>query len=302
MSELRRDRTAAVVGSIRRISWGAIVAGTLLALAIQFMLGLLGLGIGLVTINAGADITASATAFASTAGLWTVAVALVGLFFGAYACGRLAGSPDRTDALLHGVITWATATLVVIVLLISSSSAMIGGAFGAVGNSIQGLTQAAEATAPRLGVLPPSVRNAAEAIFSQAPATVSGTASPTGQDAGGNPAPAGAAPAAQSPDAALAALAAGLSETATPDQRQAAVAVLEKFGGLSQTAAEERLQALQQQYDQAMRQARQAAAAAANAVSAGAFGAFVSLLLGLLVGALGGIAGRPRSTIVTSHG
>ena len=306
MSEIRRDRTAAV-GSIRRIAWGAIVAGTLLALAIQFMLGLLGLGIGLVSINAGADIASDATAFASVAGLWTVAVVLIGLFLGAYTAARLAGSPDRLDALLHGVITWASATLVVIVLLTSSSSALIGGAFGAVGNSIQGLTQAAEAVAPQIGVLPPSIRSEVDDLFRQAGAAKP-EAAPAGED-DSNPAPAANASqaagtatpaAASSGGSAYADLAAGLAETASQEDRQKALAVLTGRGGLSQAAAEERLQAFQQRYDQSVRQAREAASAAASAVSAGAFGAFISLLLGLLVGAVGGILGKPRQAVYST--
>ncbi|MCB8838945.1 hypothetical protein [Aurantimonas sp. VKM B-3413] len=304
MSEIRRDRTAAV-GSIRRIAWGAIVAGTLLALAIQFMLGLLGLGIGLVSINAGADIAADAAAFASVAGLWTVAVVLIGLFLGAYTAARLAGSPDRLDALLHGVITWASATLVVIVLLTSSSSALIGGAFGAVGNSIQGLTQAAEAVAPQIGALPPSIRSEVDDLFRQAAAAKPATA-PAGEDeteASAASQTAGtAAPAATGPnESSYSDLAAGLAETATQEDRQKALAVLTGAGALSPAAAEERLQAFQQRYDQSVRQAREAASAAASAVSSGAFGAFVSLLLGLIVGAAGGIVGKPRQAVYSTN-
>ncbi|NDV85841.1 PhnA-like protein [Aurantimonas aggregata] len=301
MSDIRRDRdrTAALASSsVRRISWGAIAAGTLLALAIQFMLGLLGLGIGLSTIDPVGSGNLDASAFASAGGLWTVAVVLIGLFAGAFAAGRFAGQPEKSDAALHGAVTWAASTLLVIYLLTSSASVVLGGAFGAIGNSIQGLAQAAQTMAPGTvdGMAGP-LRGEAEQMLRQGrqapPAAVTEAEGET---------PSAEAP--QQPSSAediataIAEVVAGIDEAATPEERQAAVDAIAREAGIAESEARQRLQRFQQQYDEAVRQARQAADAAAGAVSTASFGAFIALLLGLVVGALGGVAGRPRRILV----
>lgn len=297
MNEIRRERAAvAVRDGVRRISWGAIAAGTLLTLALQFMLGLLGLGIGLATIDSASKGRFDPNTFASVGGLWTVAVVLIGLFVGAYSAGRLAGSPSRIDAVLHGAVTWATSTLLVVFLLTSGTSAVLGAAFGAIGGSIQGLSQAASAIAPADQTeLSDSLRREAER--SLRPGT--GIAPAATEPAAGEETPqtvAEATPMTSDQDGAdaLPTLVAGLGEQASSDQREAAVRVISQKAGVSQKVARQRLQQLQRIYDNALREARQAADQAASAVSAASFAAFVALLLGLVVGAIGGLVGRPR--------
>ncbi|MEF2550464.1 hypothetical protein VQ042_03690 [Aurantimonas sp. A2-1-M11] len=304
MSDIRRERmTAGPVSHDRqRISWGAIVAGSLLAMALQFMLGLLGLGIGLSSVDGGAQ--ADAGALLSASGLWTVAVVLIGLFVGAYAAGRLSGSTSRTDAVLHGVVTWATSTLVVVYLLTSGASAVVGGAFGAIGSSIQGLTQAAATAAPQsMSGLPAPIRREVEQLLDQSgPAAGAGTATPEESEDTDSQAPATAEQPAPAGSVNLAetvtTIAAGLAEDATSDERSAAVQAIADGAGISTGEARQRLQAFQQRFDEAQREARRAAADAAQVVSTASFGAFVALLLGLLVGAAGGFAGRSRRSVI----
>ena len=310
MSDIRRERTLASASAqaLPRISWGAIVAGSLLAMALQFMLGLLGLGIGLSSIEAGST-SGNAGALLSAGGLWTVAVVLIGLFVGAYAAGRLSGSVSRTDAVLHGVITWATSTLVVVFLLTSGASAVVGGAFGAIGSSIQGLTQAAAAAAPQSSsALPDPIRREVAQLLDRAtaapaPQTASDASGVDGEDgvvADGEANVEGQAAQAGSADVASAVtmIAAGLAEDATSDERTAAVQAISDGAGIPTAQARQRLQAFQQRFDEAQRDARRAAAEAAQVVSSASFGAFVALLLGLLVGAAGGFVGRSRRPVM----
>ncbi len=300
MNEIRRERAAVVAtDGLRRISWGAIIAGALLALAIQFMLGLLGLGIGLATIDPNGAESFDPNTFASVGGLWTIAVVLIGLFVGAYAAGRLAGSSSKTDAILHGVVTWATSTLLVVFLLTSGASAVLGTAFGAIGGSIQGLAQASSAVSPDT-MSDGSLNRAAEAALrpragAVSPATIEPAGEGEGLPAAAEPAPAR--------DAAtmVATVVAGLGEQATPDQREAASRAIARQAGVPQAEAEQRLQQLQQTYDSAKREARLAADAAARAVSAASFAAFVALALGMIVGAFGGLLGRPRGSHIASR-
>ncbi|UIJ72780.1 hypothetical protein [Aurantimonas sp. HBX-1] len=301
MSDIRRDRdrvAGIASGSVRRISWGAIAAGTLLALAIQFMLGLLGLGIGLSSIDPVGRGDVDASALASAGGLWTVAVVLIGLFVGAFAAGRLAGQPEKTDAMLHGAVTWAASTLLVIYLLTSSASVVLGGAFGAIGNSIQGLAQAAQAMAPgTVDGLAGPLRGEAEAMLRQ-----SRQASPAAVPEAEGEAPAAEAPrqpsSAEDIAAAIGTIVAGVDEAATAEERQAAVDAIAREAGIPEAEARQRLQRFQQRYDEAVRAARQAADVAAGAVSTASFGAFIALLLGLVVGAIGGLAGRPSRPLI----
>ncbi len=271
------------------MSWGAIIAGTLLALALQFMLGLLGLGIGLSTVDATtADGTPSVSTFASASGLWAIAVVLIGLFFGAFAAGRLAGSPTRMDAALHGIVTWATSTLLVLYLLTSGASAVIGGAFGALGGSIQSLASAASSVTPQsLDTLPEPLKSQAQQLL-QKGADQAQQAGDQLQDQ------AQQATGQEDLSGAISTIVAGLGENATPDQRNAATQVIAQQAGIPQQEAEQRLQEFQQKYDAAMQKARQAADDAAQTVSTASFGAFVAMLLGLVVGAIGGLVGAPK--------
>lgn len=302
MAEIIRDRAVVAGGNIRRISWGAIIAGVLLALTVQFMLGLLGLGIGLATIDPNGGETPTAATLASSSGIWALAVVLIGIFVGAFTAARLAGSPEKSDSLLHGVVTWATSTLLIVYLLTSGISAVVGSAFGVLGSSIQGISSAAQAIVPNsLGELPAGLRGQAEQLLQRGTQQAQQAAGEVQQQANEAANDARQATGEQDLSTALREIVAGLGEGATPEERQAAVQVISQQAGISQQEAEQRLSQFQAQYDQAVAQAREAADKAANAVSTGAFGGFVAMLLGLVVGAVGGLVGRPKPVIAAAR-
>ncbi len=304
MVETVRERAAyyGAAGPVRRVSWGAIIAGALLALTIQFMLGLLGLGIGLSTIDpAQTNETPSANALLTTSGLWTIAIVLIGLFIGAFAAGRLAGSASKTDGALHGIVTWATSTLLIVYILSSGASAVVGGTFGAIGSSIQGISQAAGSIIPTsTDQLPPGLQQQAEQLFRQGQSQAQQAAGQVQGEAQQAAQTAQAATGEQDLSDAIPEVLAGLQADATPEQRQAAVQVIAQTANIPQPEAEQRLAEFQQRYDQAVADLRQAADRAASALSTGAFGAFVALLLGLIVGAIGGVVGRPKTVPVAT--
>lgn len=295
------DRGPSVGGGLRRISWGAIIAGTILTLVVQIMLALLGLGIGLATIDPSAAETPSLSTFTSAGGIWTVLTVLIATFVGGYTAARLAGSLSKRDGALHGIVVWATSTLIVIYLLTSGVSAIVSGAFGALGSTVQTLGQAASSVVPgslnAIDALPPELQARARQLLDrgqdqaqQAAGQVQDQAQQTAdtvQQAAGT----------QDLGDAVSQVFQGLGQNATPDQRQAAVQVISTEAGISQQEAERRLTEFQGQYDQAVEQAKQTAAQAADTASTTAFVAFVGLLLGLVVGALGGIVGKPARTV-----
>ena len=113
-----------------RLSWGAILAGLVIATALQIVLSTFGAAVGLAAFDPGS----SAKAFGIGTALWAVVSLLVSLFVGGATTGRLAGVLSRTDGFLHGALLWALSTLLTIWLLSRGVGAITGTAFRALGN------------------------------------------------------------------------------------------------------------------------------------------------------------------------
>lgn len=145
--------------ALNQISWGAVFAGATAALVLQVILNMLGLGIGLSTIDPAGDGTPGASSLGLGAGLWWVISGILASAAGGYLAGRLSGKPSNSTSGYHGLISWAVATLVIFYMLSSAVSGLVGGAFNtasgavgclgkAAGGSIQTVAQTA---APSLG-------------------------------------------------------------------------------------------------------------------------------------------------------
>jgi hypothetical protein len=124
MEDTERQRT--------RASWGAIFAGAAVALVVSAVLNLLGFGIGAVAIDPAE--AGQAQAIGIGAGIWTIVVTLVALFFGGWIAGRLSGRMQRLEGILHGLVTWSLVTLAVLWLVTTAVGTLVGGAFGVVGD------------------------------------------------------------------------------------------------------------------------------------------------------------------------
>src|SRR5690606_7383185 len=74
----RVEEYRAPAGVIGRASWGAILAGTVTAIASQIVLTVLGLAIGLTVV----DPSANQQGFGLGAGIWWLITGLVSLFLG----------------------------------------------------------------------------------------------------------------------------------------------------------------------------------------------------------------------------
>ena len=145
--DLTRRRPLA---AIRRISWGAVFAGTVLALVIQLSLSLLGLGIGLGTIDPLQEQNPM-SGIGVGAIIWWVLSMLISLYLGATVASRLAGMPRPTDGLLHGLLTWSLVTLLTFYLLTTAVGRIIGGVTGVAGRALTGVGQGIAAIAPEAG-------------------------------------------------------------------------------------------------------------------------------------------------------
>lgn len=60
-------------------------------------------------------------------GLWWIVSTALAFFTGGWIAAHLAGAPDKTDASLHGFLTWGLATAVMAFLLTSLISSVVGG-------------------------------------------------------------------------------------------------------------------------------------------------------------------------------
>ncbi|MEL6063002.1 PhnA-like protein [Methylobacterium sp. DCY52] len=271
---------------LNHVSWGAIFAGAATALVTQVIVNLVGVGVGLASVGTTAADNPSASTVSLGAGLWFVASGLVASLAGGLIAGRLSGKPLPGAAALHGLVSWAVTTLVVLYLLTSAASGLVGGTLstvsgvlGGASNLVGGTVQtAAQAAAPSLS----KISNPLEGIEQRV----------REQSAGQDPQAAR--------DAAVAAVRAVLTgDPAQKEQaRSRAADALAKAQGITPDQARAQIDDYQKQYEQAVSTAKQKAeAAAATAKSAamqGAFYAAIALILGALAAFLGGRLGAPK--------
>ena len=91
-----------VAGVKSRLSWGAILAGSVLALALYFLLTLLGGAIGLSVSDKfeGRNIGMGAVIYA-------VAVTAICLFAGGFVASQLTSGENKREAAMYGLLVWA---------------------------------------------------------------------------------------------------------------------------------------------------------------------------------------------------
>jgi hypothetical protein len=280
---------------LNRVSWGAVLAGVVVALVTQLIINLLGVGIGAATLDpaAGANENPSAQSFSIGAAIWWTLSGIIASFAGGYTAGRLAGKPKESTAGWHGLTTWALTTLVIFYLLTSAVGSLIGGtyrtitsALGNVASTAGGAVQtAATAAAPGLSQVSDP--------FSQIEQSVRGAA-------GGND------PAALR-DAAVAAVRAAVTgdEKQAQDARERAAQALAKAQGIPIEEARKQVEQYNQQYRQAVDQAKQTATQAADTaaatVSRGALFGGIALLIGAVAAWFGGRMGAVDPTVTSGH-
>ncbi|MFO1047624.1 MAG: hypothetical protein U1E52_06965 [Geminicoccaceae bacterium] len=272
----------------RRISWGAIIAGIVVVLVVQMLLMLLGLAIGAATVDPATADTPQAATLGTSGAVWWLAATAIAVFAGAWVAARLAAVPSRLDGGLHGLVTWAAATLLGIYLLSTAIGGLLGGAFGALGSAAQAVGQGGQSLASAaMQVLPDDIRGQAERLFDRAPAAADQAqqqVQEAQQAAGGG----------NLMDA-VQRVVRGVQDGASPQDRDAAVNVIAQQAGISREQAEQRLSEFQATYRQYAQQAeektRQAAQAATAAVAQVSFWSVVALVIGAVLAGLGGSLG-----------
>jgi len=109
-----------------RISWGAILAGAIVAVATALLLSLFGAAMGAGSIRA-LDATASDFSnYGTGAAIWGIINLALSMAFGGYVAARLSGTHSHLDGELHGITMWGVAVLLGGVLLAQAVTGLLG--------------------------------------------------------------------------------------------------------------------------------------------------------------------------------
>lgn len=278
-------------GGHRRLSWGAIIAGVVLVLAIHLLLSVLGVGIGFTTVDPTQQGgTPQASTLGIGAGVWWTLSYMIALVLGGYVAARLAGVVVRGNGVLHGLVTWAVALLLSAWLVTSTLGSVLGSTFNAVGNVASGLGQTVQQAAPEVaqaaGLSPDQIRERAEELLRPADQPV------------------------QTRESALRDLGRDIATIATGGQgaeeaRRRATTIVSQQAGIPEDQANQRLTELENELRQTGQQAAdtatRAAETASDTLASAGIGTFVSLLLGAIAAMVGGAFGtRPAERIATA--
>jgi hypothetical protein len=183
MSPILPDEDARTI-LINRVSWSAVFSGVALALAVQIVLNLLGIGVGAASIDPLKGDSPSGTALSVGALAWWTVAGIIASFIGGAAAGRLAGEPRESTAGWHGLTSWA-ATVVIIALAITLGvGKVIGGTMnlaglsgaayaGANGDQVPGFSDMINrATGVNANIIGSAASSAGSAIMSGNPADI----------------------------------------------------------------------------------------------------------------------------------
>jgi hypothetical protein len=268
----------------RRVSWGAIFAGATVVIAVELLLNLFGAGVGAATINPEQG-QLPGQGLAVGAVIWFVLSVVISLFIGGWLVGRLADRPSKRDGALHGFVTWAVASLVLVYMLSTAVGGLLGGAASVLGQTASLAGRGAQSAAPMVT----SVIGQATGVT---PEQVQADAGDLARDRN------------------FQAFVSGVIRNGqvTDQDRQALARLLVERRKMTMGEANATIDRWQAQIAQGVQQAKQttaqAATAAASGVSKGAFGSFFALLLGLAAAIAGSWFGTPeflrsRPTAVT---
>jgi hypothetical protein len=133
--------------AIRRVSWGAIFVGAVLAAALMVLFSILGLAIGFGVVDPATEADPLAGLATATA-IYFIVTQLISLGVGGFAEARLAGVPRATTAALHGASVWAVTTLVTAWLAISGAGMLLGAGANALTALVNTTTDAVEYVVP----------------------------------------------------------------------------------------------------------------------------------------------------------
>ncbi|MHB8173647.1 MAG: hypothetical protein ACYDFU_04205 [Nitrospirota bacterium] len=105
------------------MSWGAIFAGTFVALTVQVMLTLLGLAVR--SLNP--VILQNTLAVPVRAEIWLIVSSIISFFVGGMVAGRMLGIKSPLHGGLHGLAVWGLGTIFSLYMVNTALGMLIGG-------------------------------------------------------------------------------------------------------------------------------------------------------------------------------
>lgn len=119
----------ASASSASAVSWSAIFAGTVAAVAMTLILIAIGSAFGFASVSPWPSVGAAPTTFTIAAGVWLIVTQWLSSAVGGYLAGRLRVRWHglHTDEVFfrdtaHGLLTWATATVLVAMVAVAASA------------------------------------------------------------------------------------------------------------------------------------------------------------------------------------
>jgi hypothetical protein len=94
-----------------RVSWGALFAGGVVAVAIYFLMSLLGVALGVTFSD-----RFNAEQLGTAAAYYTFASLLISMFFGGWVSTRCTAGEYRSEAALYGVVVWGISSSILVPL------------------------------------------------------------------------------------------------------------------------------------------------------------------------------------------
>jgi hypothetical protein len=266
---------------LNHVSWGAVLAGVVVALVTQLILNMVGVGVGASSIEPGAGDNPALSMFSIGAGVWVAVAGILASFAGGYTSGRLAGKPKASTAGWHGLITWAVTTLIIVYFIASS----IGGATRMAAGAAGGL---ANVTGSAVGTATEAADGAGADPFAAIESAIGGVT-------GGADAEALRTAAVES----IRAVVTG-DANAGEEARDRAVQALAEARGIPEPEARELVAQYEADFretvEQTQAQATEAADTAADAVASGSLIGAIALILGGIAAWFGGRFGTVDPT------
>jgi len=291
-----RDELASFESGASAVSWGAILAGAVVASALSLALLMLGAGIGLVSVSPWSTTKVSITTFGILAVAWFIAVQLFASGVGGYLAGRLRTRwvSVHTDEVYfrdtaRGLIVWSVGAIVTAWLLASGAASVVSGAAHAGSSALEAAGTAAAG---------PAAQVAGQAVSSEGSSVAYFTDMLFRTD---HPDTSGDSAAARAEVGRILATDALSGEMPAADRTYVAQVIAARTG-LSRADAEKRVSDVVEQANNAKNNAIAAAKTAADAARKTgvyvALWAFISLLIGAFsAGYMASVGGRVRDDL-----
>lgn len=122
------------------VSWRAIFAGTVTVLSVLLVLNLIGLAIGLSSIEPTEE-SNPLSGLGTGSIIWWVLSNLIALFAGGYVAARVGVSFTNKSGIIQGIMTWALHTLISAWLLTSIVGSIISGVGNLIGSVVSSTGQ-----------------------------------------------------------------------------------------------------------------------------------------------------------------